>query len=512
MEKMKILWADDEIDLLKPHIIFLEDKGYEVLTANNGEDAIEFLEHEKVDLIFLDENMPGITGLEALTRIKADYPSIPVIMITKSEEESIMEEAIGSKISDYLIKPVNPNQILLSVKKNLDSSRLVSEKTSADYRQEFQSLSMDIHAARDFGDWENIYKKLVHWDIELEGLGDPSMFEILQMQKTEANKEFARFIERNYSSWLNSSDGPTMSHHLFRERVFPNVKSGSPLYVLMIDNLRLDQWKVIENKIQSHFRSIDDDLYLSILPTATSFSRNAIFSGSLPSELEDALGDIWFLEDEIHIEEKILLEFLIKKEGLDHSFGVVKATNIEEGKKLSESVVQMRNNDLNVVMYNFVDMISHSKTEVEMIKELADDEAAFRSLTLSWFEHSPLYDALKKIAEIGGRLMVTSDHGSIRVKDPVKVIGDKSTNTNLRYKQGKNLNYPSKDVIEFTRPEDIFLPKPNVSTRYIFSSGEQYFVYPNNYNHFVQYYKNTFQHGGVSMEEMMVPVAYFEPK
>ncbi len=512
MDKIKILWADDEIDLLKPHILFLEDKGYEVLTATNGEDAIEFLDHEKVDLIFLDENMPGITGLEALTRIKADFANIPVIMITKSEEESIMEEAIGSKISDYLIKPVNPNQILLSIKKNLDSSRLVSEKTTSDYRQEFQRLSSDIHAASEFEDWQEIYKKLVHWDIELEGLGDPSMFEILQMQKNEANSEFTRFIERNYVNWLNGSPGPVLSHTLFRERVFPRVEQESPLYVIMIDNLRYDQWKVIEKSIQSFFRPVEEEMYMSILPTATSFSRNAIFSGSLPSELEDALGGIWFQEDEIHIEEKILLEFLIKKERLDYDFGVSKARNIDEGRKLPEMVVQMRNNDLNVIMYNFVDVISHSKTEIEMIKELADDEAAFRSLTHSWFEHSPLRDAIKKIAEIGGRLMVVSDHGSVRVKEPVKVVGDRNTNTNLRYKQGKNLNYKTKEVLEFQKPEDIFLPKPNVSTRYIFANGDRYFVYPNNYNHFVQYYKNTFQHGGVSMEEMMVPVAYFEPR
>lgn len=513
MNGVKILWADDEIDLLKPHILFLEQKGYQVLTATNGQDAVTFLEHEKVDIVFLDENMPGISGLDALAKIKAEYPSIPVVMITKSEEEELMEEAIGSQISDYLIKPVNPKQILLSIKKNLDDEKLISEKTSMNYQQEFNELSGEIARAANFEDWSGVYRKLVNWELKLEKLPEEGMLEILRSQKEEANQEFFRFVERHYESWVNNPvDGdPILSPDMIANLALPEAEDAA-LFVILVDNLRYDQWKVMEPHVNRYFNKEAEGFYMSILPTATDFPMNSLLSGMMPSELEDVKGKLWFTEEETNIEGSELIKLLLSEEELSLKYSFTKVSQNEEGKKLPQEINKLMNNDLNVIIYNFVDTLGHSKTEMEIIKELADDESAFRSLINSWFEHSPLLDAIKEIARLGGKLLITSDHGSIRVSEASKVIGDRNTNTNLRYKQGKNLDFQQKDVMMLKDPSNFFLPKPNVSTRYIFARPNKFFVYPNNLNHFVNYFKNTFQHGGVSMEEMMVPFALYSAK
>ncbi len=512
-EQAIILWADDEIELLNTHVLFLESKGYKLITATSGDEAIEVLKHSEADIVFLDENMPGITGLETLSRIKKDHPALPVVMITKSEEESIMEEAIGSMISDYLIKPVNPNQILLALKKNLDTSRLVSQSTSMAYQKEFMELSNQIHRAEDFNDWSQLYRDLVNWELRLEKLNDQGMFEILSTQKTEANKAFAEFVERNYENWLYNGDGPVMSHTLMEDLIFPEVGRGEALFVVLIENLRYDQWKAIEPLVSQHFRPSEEEIYMSILPTATSFSRNAIFAGLLPTEMENQFGKLWFQEEEEKcVPPEDFLGELVEMAGYDFKFNCLRIKKVEEGKKLVDQVNNMMQADLNVIQYSFVDTLSHAKTDMDIIKELADDEAAFRSLTQSWFEHSPLYEAIKKIAERGGRLAVISDHGSIKVKEPSKVVGDRSVNTNLRYKQGKNLQFSAKEVVDYPKPDKIYLPKPNVSTRYIFAKEDYFFVYPNNYNHFAQYYKNSFQHGGISLEEMLVPCAIYNSR
>ncbi len=510
---MKILWADDEIDLLKPHILFLEQKGYEVLTATNGEDAVSYLEHETVDIVFLDENMPGISGLDALAKIKADYPNIPVVMITKSEEEELMEEAIGSQISDYLIKPVNPKQILLSIKKNLDDEKLISERTSMNYQQEFNALSVEIAQASTFQDWCAVYRKLVKWEMKLEKLPEEGMLEILNSQKSEADQEFYRFVERNYESWINNprEGDPILSPDFMSNMVLEEL-DDRPLFVVVVDNLRYDHWKMMEPIVEKFFVREEEDFYMSILPTATAFPMNSLLSGLMPSELEDKLGKLWFSEEDKGVDEKNLLSILMEDEERKLKYSLTRVSQNEEGKKLVQEVNELMNNNLNFILYNFVDTLGHSKTEMEIIKELADDESAFRSLIKSWFEHSPLLDAIKEISRLGGRLMITSDHGSLRVQEASKVVGDRNTNTNLRYKQGKNLNYQEKDVMEIKDPDAIFLPKPNVSTRYIFARPGKFFVYPNNLNHFVNYFKNTFQHGGISMEEMMIPFALFSSK
>lgn len=512
--QVKILWADDEIDLLKPHILFLESKGYEVESVNNGASAVEKCSEEIFDIIFLDENMPGISGLEALTRIKKIRPQIPVVMITKSEEEYIMEEAIGSNIADYLIKPVNPNQILLSIKKNLDKSKLVSQKTNSDYQQEFRELGMKLNSRLDTEEWLETYEQLVYWELELESVEDSGMSEILSMQKKEANKQFCRYIEKNYLNWLNGvEDSPQMIHTLFKDRISSQLDQKP--FVLVIDNLRYDQWKVLRPIISKYFTIDNEEIIFSILPTTTQYARNAFFAGLMPSEIQKKYPKLWIGEDEEggkNNYERELLEQNLKRLGKNVKWTYNKITNLNGGKKLVDNFNQLLDNELNMIVYNFVDMLSHARTEMEVIRELADDEAAYRSLTISWFEHSPLHDILKKISEAGRRLIITTDHGTVRVNNPVKIIGQKSTNTNLRYKVGKNLTYNEKEVFEVKEPSEAYLPRSSFSSNFVFTLEDHFFVYPNNYNYYVNYYANTFQHGGVSLEEVLIPYVELNAK
>lgn len=511
------MWADDEIDLLKPHILFLNNKGYEVTPVNSGSDAIEMVEERHFDVVFLDENMPGMTGLQTLAKIKSFRPSLPVVMITKSEEEYIMEEAIGAQIDDYLIKPLNPNQILLSVKKILDNKRLVSEKTNMSYQQEFRNISMAFGEVMDHEEWAEVYRKLIYWELEIDKTEDRSMAEVLEMQKTEANSRFCEFIMDNYTSWLNDADAerPLLSHQLMKKKVFPELKEGKPLFFVVIDNLRLDQWKIIEPMVSDYFNIVSEEDYYSILPTTTAYSRNAIFSGLLPDQMEKMHPNLWVGEDQEEGKNNKENEFLqeqLKRNRLNIKTSYQKIKNLGQGKNLVDSVSNLMDHDLNVIVYNFVDMLSHARTDMEMIRELAPDESAYRSLTQSWFSHSPLFEALKRISAKGGRVIITTDHGTIRVKRPSKIIGDRNTNTNLRYKQGKNLNYEEKEVYAVRHPEDVHLPKVNVSTSYVFALEDRFFAYPNNYNYYVKYYNDTFQHGGVSLEEMIIPIISLSSK
>lgn len=516
MAKIKILWADDEIDLLKPHIIFLEDKGYEVTTTTSGAEALDLVEEQRFDLVFLDENMPGISGLETLSRIKSKHSALPVVMITKSEEEFIMEEAIGSKISDYLIKPVNPKQILLTIKKNLDTSRLVSEKTTINYQQEFRSIGMSLHNNMTFEEWKEIYKKLVYWELELDKIEETGLNEILQTQKDEASHLFSRFIEENYIDWLrDGEDAPLMSPNVIKEKVAPHISDDTSTFLIVVDNLRYDQWEILKPKIREYFWIDEEDTYLSILPTTTQYARNALFAGLMPSEIEKMYPKLWVNDEEEggkNMSEEELLGLNLKRLGKDTRYNYYKVLNQSFGRKVVDEIPNMMKNKFNVLVYNFIDMLSHARTDTNVIKELAEDESAYRSLTLSWFEHSSFMEAIKVLASKKAQVILTTDHGSIKVKNPSKVIGDKNVNTNLRYKQGKNLSYESKDVFHIKEPKDAFLPRVNMSQSFIFAKNDLFFAYPNNYNHYVQYYRDTFQHGGISLEEMMVPLVKLSPK
>ncbi len=508
--KIRILWADDEIDMLKPQLFFLEKKGYEVITVSNGHDALDVLEEEKdVDVVFLDESMPGLSGLETLSRIKSENSSIPIVMITKNEAENLMEEAIGAQIDDYLIKPVNPNQILLSLKKIIDNKRLVSEKTASDYQQEFRKIILEINEGPDFKEWVGIYRNIINWELKLDSSNNPEMQEILNMQKQEANKEFSRFVIKNYLDWFDNDDKPLLSHELMRNKVFPHLDGDKPTIFLLLDNLRYDQWKIIEPIVSELFRIEEEDYFYSILPTSTQYSRNAIFSGLLPSDIEKHYPEWWVNDNEEggkNLKESEMfseqIRRLIRKE-VKHDY--VKVTNVNAAKSMNDNALNYLNNDITAIVYNFIDMLSHSRTEMEVLKELAGDEKAYRSLTRSWFLNSPLWSALKKIAAKGAQLIITTDHGTIRVKQPSKVIGDRETTTNLRYKVGKNLVYARKDVLVIKDPHKAGLPKPNVSSTFIFAKEDLYFLYPNNYNYYNNFYRNTFQHGGISLEEMICP-------
>ena len=481
---------DDEIDLLKPHVIFLEKKNYKVTTCTNGADAIDLIQVENFDILFLDENMPGISGLETLTEIKSTNANLPIIMITKSEEEYIMEDAIGNKIADYLIKPVNPNQILLSLKKNLDHSRLVSEKTTSNYQQEFRKIAVDLSMVNSFEEWTELYQKLVYWEIELENINDQGMVEILESQKQEANTQFFKFIKKNYQDWLEGDHKPILSHTLFKDCVLPHINKSKGTLLVVIDNLRYDQWRMMEPLISDYYKKVQEIPFYSILPTATQYSRNAIFSGLMPAEMEKMYPKYWKNDTDEggkNLFEKDFLKEQIKRLGLDIKHEYYKITNLRSGKQLAHSYKSTKDNDLTVIVYNFVDMLSHAKTEMDVIKELADDDKAYRSLTKSWFQNSPLLEIIQKAQELGQKLIITTDHGTINAKIPSKIIGDKNISANLRYKTGKSLTFNKKEVYFVKNPKDIHLPTISMNSSFVFAKEDLFFAYPNNFNHFVNY-------------------------
>ena len=502
-----LLWVDDEIEQLRAHLLFLEKKGYEVVTVSNGTDAIDQCRERSFDLVLLDEQMPGLSGLETLQRIKQLQPALPVVMVTKSEEENIMEQAIGQKIADYLIKPVNPNQILLTLKKNIHRREIETEVTQSQYQQSFQQIAMQIMDCRTWQDWTEVYRRLVHWELQLSST-DSSMTEMLQMQKEEANLGFAKFVKKNYMDWIDGKDAPLMSNRVFKEKVFPLLNAGQKVFLVVLDNFRYDQWRMLAQQLGDQF-DIDEGLYCSILPTATQYARNAIFSGLMPDQIARMFPDLWVDEDEEegkNLNEAPLIQTQLDRYRRHNTFSYHKVNTSQDADRLMQQLNQLGKNDLNVVVFNFIDMLSHARTESRMVRELANNESAYRSITLSWFRHSVIADFFRQLAQTDFKVIVTTDHGSIRCTKPVKIVGDRNTNTNLRYKLGKNLSYSDKDLFVIREPQKAQLPSPNLSTSYVFAIGDAFFAYPNNYNYYVSYYRDTFQHGGISMEEMIIPI------
>lgn len=513
MENGRLLWVDDEIEMLKAHILFLQKKDYEVMTANNGADAIDLCRSNRFDLILLDENMPGLSGLETLTHLKEIAPTVPVVMVTKNEEEDLMDQAIGSKIADYLIKPVNPSQVLLTLKKNIHQREIVQEVTQTGYRQEFSRIDMQLSENLSAGDWKELYKRLVHWELELQE-ADSAMNDMLRMQKEEANQAFAKFVKRNYEQWIaNADERPLISPDVFKRCIFPRLSAGRKVFLLVLDNLRFDQWRAISQDLAEDF-DIEEDLYYSILPTATQYARNALFAGLMPRQIKEMYPELWVDEEEDegkNLNEEMLIRRQLERYRRKEDFSYHKINDSSQVDKVLNQI-SGANLPLNVLVINFIDILSHARTESQMVRELAGNESAYRSITLSWFRHTPIKEIFKKLASMDYDLLITTDHGSIRVDTPSKVVGDRNVNTNLRYKLGKNLSYNAKDVYEVKQPRALQLPQPNLSTTYVFATGARFFAYPNNYNYYVQYYKDTFQHGGVSMEEMIIPLVTLRPK
>ncbi|HOU98881.1 MAG TPA: PglZ domain-containing protein [Bacteroidales bacterium] len=515
--KFRVLWVDDEIDLLTPYFQFLNGKGYELSSVSNGNDAIELIRNQVFDLVLLDENMPGMSGLQVVDEIKKIKPQLPIIMVTKSEEENIMDSAIGSNIADYLIKPVNPNQLLLAIKKVFDKVKLVSEKSLQLYQSEFNKLSQQITFADNIDDWKNIYKNIIYFENQLEQTDNDSMLGVLQAQRIESNHSFCKYIKNNYVQWFSDTKSslPLNSANLLSKKYFPLLKSEPKMALILIDNLRFDHWEAISKFFYNDF-NIESDLYLSILPTTTSYARNALFAGLMPSEIEKIFPEIWKNDDDEGLK-NLYEEELMKKQclrlGVSDSFFFKKIIANNDGRNFSENIhntIQKYNHG--VVIYNFIDILSHSQTESRTMRELANSDESYRSLVVSWFEHSPLFEIMKKLAEEKYTLFVTTDHGSIRVEKPIKVIGERNLNTNLRYKQGRNMNYNPKEVFEIKDPAKVYLPKSMVTSSYIFATQNDFFAYPNNYSQYVGMYRNTFQHGGVSMDEMLVPYAILKTK
>lgn len=513
MENGRLLWVDDEIEMLKAHILFLQKKDYEVMTANNGADAIDLCRSNRFDLILLDENMPGLSGLETLTHLKEIAPTVPVVMVTKNEEEDLMDQAIGSKIADYLIKPVNPSQVLLTLKKNIHQREIVQEVTQTGYRQEFSRIDMQLSENLSAGDWKELYKRLVHWELELQE-ADSAMNDMLRMQKEEANQAFAKFVKRNYEQWIaNADERPLISPDVFKRCIFPRLSAGRKVFLLVLDNLRFDQWRAISQDLAEDF-DIEEDLYYSILPTATQYARNALFAGLMPRQIKEMYPELWVDEEEDegkNLNEEMLIRRQLERYRRKEDFSYHKINDSSQVDKVLNQI-SGTNLPLNVLVINFIDILSHARTESQMVRELAGNESAYRSITLSWFRHTPIKEIFKKLASMDYDLLITTDHGSIRVDTPSKVVGDRNVNTNLRYKLGKNLSYNAKDVYEVKQPRALQLPQPNLSTTYVFATGARFFAYLNNYNYYVQYYKDTFQHGGVSMEEMIIPLVTLRPK
>lgn len=514
MTNGRLLWVDDEIEMLRPHILFLEKKGYEIDTATNGADAIDLCRESSFDLILLDENMPGLSGLETLMQLKELTPNVPVVMVTKNEEEDLMEQAIGSKIADYLIKPVNPNQILLTLKKNIHAKELVQEVAQTGYRQDFARIGMQLSENLTAEDWKELYKKLVFWEMEL-ATTDSNMTDMLQMQKEEADLTFAKFVRKNYEEWITNPDArPLMSPDIFKRCVFPRLSAGRKVLLLVLDNCRFDQWRMLSAELSDDF-DIEENLYYSILPTATQYARNAIFAGLMPLQIKEMYPDLWVDEEEDegkNLNEEELIRQQLARYRRRETFTYHKVNDSGAMDKILGGFSAMAAHPLNVLVINFIDILSHARTESRMVRELAGSESAYRSITLSWFRHTPIKDLFRRLASEDFDILITTDHGSIRVNTPTKVVGDRNVNTNLRYKLGKNLSYNPKEVYEVKQPKKLLLPQPNLSTAYIFATGARFFAYPNNYNYYVQYYKDTFQHGGISMEEMLIPLISLKAK
>jgi CheY-like chemotaxis protein len=512
-----ILWVDDEIDNLKSHIIFLEERGYKVTPATNGDDAIALIGKKNFDLVLLDEMMPGKDGLTTLEEIKEKNPHLPVIMVTKNEEENLMDQAIGEKIDDYLTKPVNPSQVLSAVKKILGKKRIREEHLSKKYAEDFNRVRSTLAGPVSWREWIEIHRLLSEWDLEMEDFKEIGLSETHFTQRRECDLEFGRFVERNYVDWVEKKDSPSLSVDVVPKYLYPLLLEKKPVFFIVVDCMRLDQYLYIEPILNQYF-NLQREYYYSILPTATPYSRNALFSGLFPSEVARLYPELWKAgtEDESSRNryERQLLDAQLQRLKLTFKTEpkYVKVLDIAEGDNLARKIYSYRNGSLLSVVYNFLDILAHGRSESEILKEIAPDEGAFRSLMRSWFLHSSLFEILKYLSRQDCTVLLTTDHGSVLGTRGTVAHGKKDTSTNLRYKYGDNLNCDQKDALLIKDPKGYKLPTYTMSTTYIIAKEDYYFVYPTKQSEYERQYKNSFQHGGISLEEMILPVTILRPK
>jgi CheY-like chemotaxis protein len=514
-DKKKILWVDDEIDSLKSHLLFLEKKGFAVTPAMSGDDAILAVEKQAFDLVLLDEMMPGKDGLTTLEEIKDLRPHMPVVMVTKSEEESLMDDAIGSKIDDYLVKPVNPSQILLVIKRLLDSKKIIGSSSMRRYVTEINRFNQKLYGPLEPEDWHEAARIVAEWELELDASNDEGLKETHDGTKKEWNTEFTKYIQSTYQSWLDKDRRPLLSPDVVGRFVVPPLKSKKQVLFIVVDCLRLDQWMMVEPLVAEFF-DIKRDYYYSILPTATPFARNALFAGMFPDDISNVYPENYRIQDEGSLnrfEDRLFADNLARH-GLrfDKQIKYVKVYNNTEGEELARRTADFYETPASAFVFNFLDILAHGRSNNVILKEIAGTEAAFRSLMRSWFVHSPLFSILKTFSERGFTVVLTSDHGSVLCQRGTMAHGRRTTSTNLRYKYGDNLKSDPKESLLIKKPGDWRLPMFSLATTYIIAKEDFYFVYPNNFNEMVRQFQNSFQHGGISLEEMIVPVATLTPR
>jgi hypothetical protein len=453
--------------------------------------------------------------LTTLEEIKDIEPHLPVVMVTKSEEESLMEDAIGSKIDDYLVKPVNPSQILLVIKRLLDSKKIISSSSMRRYVQEINKFNQQLYGPMQPEDWHTAARLIAEWNLEMDESTDEGLKQTHEGTKKEWNNEFTKYILNSYQKWLHTDKRPRLSPDVTAEFVVPPLKQKKKTLFVVVDCMRLDQWMLIEPLV-AEFCNVQRDYYFAILPTATPFARNSLYAGLFPDDINKAYPDLYATMDEgsLNRDEDRLFSDNLARNGLrfENQMKYVKVYDNSEGEALAKRASDFFESPAVTFVFNFLDILTHGRSSNVILKEIAGTEAAFRTLMRSWFVHSPLYTILQTFIQRGFHIVVTSDHGSVLCRQGTMAHGRRSTSTNLRYKYGDNLNSDPKDSLLIKKPDQWRLPKFTLATTYIIAKDDYYFVYPNNYNEMVRQFQNSFQHGGISLEEMVVPIATLTPR
>ena len=516
MASNRILWVDDEVELLEPHLLFLRQRDYQVDTASHGDDALELIRREPYDLVLLDEQMPGRRGLEVLEELRKEAPHVRVVMVTKSEEDQTMQEAIGRQVDDYLVKPASPRQVLSVVTRLLQGSRLQQQLAAQDFAGRFAELSQDKDRAEHWRDFFRLYSELVDWELRLEDAGESGLVDSVRALRVDLRREFGGHVRVEYPRWLRAEpDGrPTLSTDVVRRWLLPRIGDG-PVIFMIIDCLRLDQWRAMKALLTDVFE-IDEDLYSSILPTATPYSRNALFSGKYPDQIAERYPD-WWARDEGSLnafEDELFTRHLKELTGRDVGVVYEKVfTDAQAGELEARVRNAFKTDSVISLVFNFVDLLIHGRSDSNLLMEVARDVPALRALTRQWFERSAALRILREAAAEGVEVVLTTDHGSILCERPVTVFARRDATDNLRYKFGQDLRAEEPDAVMAVNDEtELRFPAGSLATNYLIGLEDYFFVYPTKLREYQARYKNSFLHGGISPEEMILPVATLRPR